>query len=90
MKKAYKDKRITVRVTLAEWFLLKKMADRAKFATVSGMLRCIIYSSVRDFDRLLQTETGSCSIGDEIGQMFRDCEDEGLKRMWKPDINQRK
>lgn len=88
--KEYKEKRITVRVTMAEWHMLKDMCRKMGFHTTATMLRCFIWHEVRDFDRMLADAARAEEHSNEVEEMFCDCEQEGKQRAWGPDVNQRR
>jgi hypothetical protein len=78
--------RVSCRVSLEEWRLLSKIAERGGFKTVSGLIRDVLgrYST---YVIRRASEVQQRSIGAEIAAMFRNYEDTGMD--WCDDVNKR-
>lgn len=79
--------RVSCRVSVEEWRLLGRLAERGGFKTVSGLLRDLIWHYSCHVIRMA-SERKSRDIGAEIREMFRSYEDTGMD--WCDDVNKRR
>lgn len=83
-----REKRVSTRVSLAEWQLLSRAARLSGFATVSELLRDVLGKYCSDVITRISEKSRRDNIGAEIEAMFRHYED--TAKEWGPDINKRK
>lgn len=83
-----RSKRISTRVSVAEWRLLSIVAQKRGFATVSDMMRDVLGEYCSNTLTLLSEHSRRDNIGAEIEAMFRHYGEDSDE--WGPDINKRK
>lgn len=81
--------RITFRVTPEEYSALKYIAGRDGFRSVSDVVRTVMKSRLKVIMDIARARLTPDDIGDEIREMFRNCEEDGRNTAFPPNINRR-
>ncbi len=82
-----REVRVSCRVSIEEWRLLRKIAEHGNFKTVSGLLRDVLGRYSEHVIRRA-SEIRAHDIGAEIRALFRSYEDAGMD--WCDDVNKRR